>query len=769
MDVIDLKKYPVLILDDTLDAPSHVGKTTQEALAYLEKEGMAVERCYTQKEILDILAHNSISSSGIVADWDTLDAAKIVIGEFIREIRNLNQEIPVFLLTNRHEVEDEVLDELEEINGVLWKYGDTIDFACGRIYEECRDYIYGLIPPFFMELVKYTEKYKYAWHTPGHMGGIAFIKSPVGRIFYDFFGETVFRSDLSVSVPELGSLMDHSAVNGTAEQITAKVFGADESFYVTNGTSTANKMAFMSAVTVGDVCLIDRNCHKSLQHSITLAGAIPIYFRPTRNPYGIIGGIPEAEFSPEAIREKIEQSPLIKDKDVIPGIAVVTNSTYDGLLYNTKKVKDVLGQTDIPILHFDEAWYAYAHFHPFYEGKYAMDKHEAESHPTVFATQSTHKLLAAFSQASMVHVKHGKRTFNRDLFNETFMMHTSTSPQYNMIASLDVATKMMEGMRGTHMVNEAIIQAIEFRKETKKIRRNYVKESMAPTRENWFFDVWQPPTIENIETKTNKGINIRIDETYANEWELAPEKSWHGFKDIDENHMTLDPIKVTVLTPGVTIDGEMTDFGIPAPIVSAFLVQNGVVDEKTGLYNLLFLFSIGVNKSKTSMLLGKLIQFKERFSDNCLVADILPDLVCQSPERYDSVRIQDLAAEMHSFLKAHHASDLQAEAYNALPEQVMTPAAAYHHIVKAHTEEVFLNNIQGRVILTMLAPYPPGIPVVMPGERFTGEHAPIISFLQLLEAFDNQFPGFENDVHGAEVRHVDGKRRYAVNCLKDAE
>jgi lysine decarboxylase len=218
---------------------------------------------------------------------------------------------------------------------------------------------------------------------------------------------------------------------------------------------------------------------------------------------------------------------------------------------------------------------------------------------------------------------------------------------------------------------------------------------MAPTRENWFFDVWQPPTIENIETKTNKGINIRIDETYANEWELAPEKSWHGFKDIDENHMTLDPIKVTVLTPGVTIDGEMTDFGIPAPIVSAFLVQNGVVDEKTGLYNLLFLFSIGVNKSKTSMLLGKLIQFKERFSDNCLVADILPDLVCQSPERYDSVRIQDLAAEMHSFLKAHHASDLQAEAYNALPEQVMTPAAAYHHIVKAHTEEVFLNNIQG--------------------------------------------------------------------------
>jgi arginine decarboxylase len=766
MEFVDLKKYPILVLDDSLDQPSHVGKVTLQGIAFLEGKGASVERCFSGKEILDILSHNSRVASGIVLDWDTLDATKTPLGEFLRDIRNISEEIPVFLLTERHEVEEEMLEELREINAILWKYGDTIDFVSGRILEECRHYIHSLIPPFFKQLVIYTEKYKYAWHTPGHMGGIAFIKSPVGRIFYDFYGENMFRSDLSISVPELGSLMEHSAVNGTAEELTAAAFGADESFYVTNGTSTANKMAFMSSVTHGDVCLIDRNCHKSLQHSITMAGAIPIYFRPTRNAFGIIGGIPLSEFRPESIREKIEQSPLIQDKKSVPGIAVITNSTYDGLIYNVKKIKDLLGQTDIPVLHFDEAWYAYARFHPFYEGKYAMDSHDADNHPTVFATQSTHKLLAAFSQASMVHVKHGKRPFHRDLFNETFMMHTSTSPQYNMIASLDVATKMMEGKRGTHLMNEAMIQAIEFRKEVRKIRREYVNESTEPSRDNWFFDVWQPKTIENLETRTVKGTHVRIDETYASEWGLDPEKAWHGFGKGEENYMTLDPIKVTLLTPGIEASGRMNDFGVPAPLVSAFLIRNGVVDEKTGFYNFLFLFSIGVNKSKTSMLLSKLIQFRQLFSGRCPLEEVLPDLVRQFPEKYRRMSLQDLAAEMHTFLKEHKASELQMRAYDVLPEQVITPTQAYRHIVKTDIEEVFLDQIAGRVILTMLAPYPPGIPVVMPGERLARETDPIIEFLQMLEAFDNEFPGFENEVHGAEVRQVGGKRRYAVNCLK---
>ncbi len=765
MEMIDLANYPVLLYDQSLDTPSHVGKITQGGVDFLRGKGIGVERCFSSEEILDILCHNSPVASGIVMDWDTLDNEKILLGRLLREIRSINPDIPIFLLTNSHEIEDEVFRGMNEIKGVIWKYSDTIDFVAGRIFEECRDYIHSLIPPFFKELVKYTEKYKYAWHTPGHMGGIAFLKSPTGRIFYDFFGENVFRSDLSISVPELGSLMDHSAVNASAEQLTSNVFGADESFYVTNGTSTANKMAFMASVNRGDICLVDRNCHKSLQHSITLAGALPIYFRPTRNAYGIIGGIPRSEFLPETIREKIRQCPLIQDKEALPGIAVVTNSTYDGLLYNVKKVKDLLGEAAIPVLHFDEAWYAYAHFHPFYAEKYAMSSHTAGNHPTVFATQSTHKLLAAFSQASMVHVKHGKKPFKRELFNETFMMHTSTSPQYNMIASLDVATKMMEGVRGRHLVNEAMIQAVEFRKDIKLIRNGYKKDAMPDSEQNWFFDVWQPETIDRLETRNKKGYSVIMDETYAEEWGLDPEKEWHGFRGIDEDHITLDPIKVTLLSPGVAATGEMGDFGIPAPLVSAYLVRNGVVDEKTGFYNLLFLFSIGVNKSKASMLMGKLLRFKEVFSENLPVGEVLPDLEAAHPDRYRGMRIQELAAQMHRFLKEHQASELQMRAYDELPEQAITPSEAYRHIVRENTREVLLDRIEGEVLLTMLAPYPPGIPVVMPGERLTESTRQIVEFMQLLEAFDNEFPGFENEVHGTEVRNVEGKRRYAVNCL----
>jgi arginine/lysine/ornithine decarboxylase len=166
------------------------------------------------------------------------------------------------------------------------------------------------------------------------------------------------------------------------------------------------------------------------------------------------------------------------------------------------------------------------------------------------------------------------------------------------------------------------------------------------------------------------------------------------------------------------------------------------------------------------MLLSKLVQFQQLFSRNCPVEEVLPDLARQFPEKYGKMSLQDLAAEMHTFLKEHKASSLQMRAYDALPEQVITPTEAYGHIIKTNLEEVFLDRIAGRVILTMLAPYPPGIPVVMPGERIASEADPIIEFLQLLEAFDNEFPGFENEVHGAEVRQVDGKRRYAVNCLK---
>lgn len=233
------------------------------------------------------------------------------------------------------------------------------------------------------------------------MGGVAFLKNAAGRIFYNFFGENALRADLSASVQELGSLLDHSGVvGGEAERKAAEVFGADRTYFVTGGTSAANRIVWLGTVTPGDVVLVDRNCHASVMHAIVMTGAVPIYLIPARNEYGIIGPVRSSEFRPEVVAEKVRNCPLIDDPaSQTVRMAVVTNSTYDGICYSAERIEEQLRDTVPPYIHFDEAWSGYARFHPpLYAGRFGMHRAGAAG-PTIFATQSTHKVLAAFSQA----------------------------------------------------------------------------------------------------------------------------------------------------------------------------------------------------------------------------------------------------------------------------------------------------------------------------------------------------------------------------------
>lgn len=311
------------------------------------------------------------------------------------------------------------------------------------------------------------------------MGGTAFQKSPVGSLFYDFFGPNTMKSDISISVSELGSLLDHSGPHKEAEQYIARVFNADRSYMVTNGTSTANKIVGMYSAPAGSTILIDRNCHKSLTHLMMMSDVTPIYFRPTRNAYGILGGIPQSEFQHATIAKRVKETP----NATWPVHAVITNSTYDGLLYNTDFIKKTL---DVKSIHFDSAWVPYTNFSPIYEGKCGMSGGRVEG-KVIYETQSTHKLLAAFSQASMIHVK---GDVNEETFNEAYMMHTTTSPHYGIVASTETAAAMMKGNAGKRLIDGSIERAIKFRKEIKRLRT----ES-----DGWFFDVWQPDHIDTTE------------------------------------------------------------------------------------------------------------------------------------------------------------------------------------------------------------------------------------------------------------------------------
>ena len=686
----------------------------------LEKQGFRLVYPNDREDLLKLIENNA-RLCGVIFDWDKYNL------ELCKEISKLNEYMPVYAFANTYSTLDVSLNDLRmQVRFFEYALGAADEIAA-KIKQSTDEYIDNILPPLTRALFKYAREGKYTFCTPGHMGGTAFQKSPVGCLFYDFFGANTMKSDISISVSELGSLLDHSGPHKEAEEYIARVFNADRSYMVTNGTSTANKIVGMYAAHAGSTVLIDRNCHKSLTHLMMMTDITPIYLRPTRNAYGILGGIPQSEFQRDTIVDRVNATAGA----TWPSHAVITNSTYDGLLYDTDFIKQTL---DVKSIHFDSAWVPYTNFHPIYQGKCGMSGKRTDG-KVIFETQSTHKLLAAFSQASMIHVK---GDINEETFNENYMMHTTTSPHYGIVASTETAAAMMKGNAGKRLIDGSIQRAIKFRKEIKRLRNEC---------DGWFFDIWQPDHIDQAEC-----------------WPLRSDSPWHGFHNIDNDHMYLDPIKVTILTPGMGKEGQMESFGIPASLVAKYLDEHGIIVEKTGPYNLLFLFSIGIDKTKALSLLRALTEFKRAFDLNLRVKNMLPSLYQEAPEFYETMRIQDLAENIHRLVEHHNLPDLMYRAFDVLPTMIMTPYNAFQQELRGNGEEVLLDDCIGRVNANMILPYPPGVPLVMPGEMITEESRPILEFLQMLCEIGAHYPGFETDIHGA-YRQPDG--RYVIKVLKD--
>jgi arginine/lysine/ornithine decarboxylase len=679
-------------------------------------------------------------------------------------IRQQNERMPVFLVADRSAAATVPLSAMQQSDDFIWLQEDTPEFISGRIVAATGRYRQEVLPPLFLALVKFASVHEYSWHTPGHTGGTAFLKSPAGRAFFEFFGENLFRSDLSISVGELGSLLDHSGPIGDSERYAARVFGAHRTYYVTNGSSTSNRVILMASVTRDQVTLCDRNCHKSIEHAMTLCGAIPTYLIPARNRYGLIGPIYPARLGAGAIRESIATNPLVHDGiDRQPVHAVITNSTYDGLCYDVARVEQLLGAA-VDRLHFDEAWFGYARFNPLYRQRFAMHGdpggHDG-GRPSIFATQSTHKLLAALSQASMIHVRDGRRPIDHARFNEAFMMHASTSPQYAIIASNDISTAMMEGAGGEHLTGEAILEAIAFRQMISRIRAEFAAQ------DQWFFDAWQAPDILDPAT----GIRVPFHHASAARlaadpdcWILHPGEPWHGFPDLEDGYCLLDPIKVSILTPGIEEDGSLASWGIPASLVTAYLDRQGIVVEKTGDFTILFLFSIGVTKGKWGTLINAFLDFKRDYDRNAPLEKVLPGIVAAHPSHYAGKGLKDLGDLLFAAMRDSATTHFLTAGFSTLPRPDCSPTHAFEVLVKGAIEPVPLDAIAGRTVATGVVPYPPGIPLLMPGENIGAEDGPVLGYLRALETFDRLCPGFGHDIHGVEV--VDG--RYRILCLNSA-
>lgn len=680
------------------------------------------------------------------------------------KIRETEKTVPIFLLSiEKDHPENFSPAILENTNEVIFLFEESSVFVAGRVESAIRRYRENLLPPLMKSIWKYNEEnHEYSWAAPGHQGGVGFTKDPVGKKFYDFYGENLFRTDTGIERSSIGSLLDHEGAFGESEKYAAKIFGAHYSFSAVVGSSGSNRTIMQAVLSTGDVALCDRNCHKSIEQGLILSGAKPVYLLPVRNCYGIIGPVPMKEMEEKKIRQKIENSPVIADKTSGISYAVLTNCTYDGLCYNARKAEMLLGKyTDC--IHFDEAWYAYARFHKMYEEHFAM-RGSPQDHkgPTIFATHSTHKLLNALSQASYIHIREGRKKIDPFRFNQAYMMHSTTSPLYAISASNDISTAMMD-RSGTLLIGDVIAEAVDFRQAVSRLYQSFTKNG------SWFFKGWAPAkvfdpakgkSVDFADAERNLLIN---DQTF---WRLRKEDPWHGFSQIDDDWVMLDPVKVSILSPGMDENGKFASHGIPAALVAAWLYQDGIVPTRTTDFQLMFLFSMGITKGKWRTLLNSLLNFKKAYDQDVPLNGIFPVLCTKYPSIYGKTTLKELASRMYSFIVRENPQSHLDEAFETLPEQVCCPRDTYEYIVKGEVEFVSSSHLAGRIAANSVIPYPPGIPMLMSGEKFGGtKDAPDAreKYLLSLEKWDDSFPGFEHVIEG--TRKKDGK--YQVLCIKE--
>ncbi len=746
-------RFPIVIIDEDFRSENTSGLGIRALANALETEGMEVVGVTSYGDLSQFAQQQSRASAFILSIDDEefgggspeeTETALKSLRAFVEEIRHKNADIPLYLYgetrTSRHIPND----ILRELHGFIHMFEDTPEFVARHIIREAKSYLDGLAPPFFRALTHYAQDGSYSWHCPGHSGGVAFLKSPIGQMFHQFFGENMLRADVCNAVEELGQLLDHTGPVAASERNAARIFNADHCYFVTNGTSTSNKMVWHSTVAPGDIVVVDRNCHKSILHSIIMCGAIPVFLMPTRNHLGIIGPIPREEFRMENIMKKIEANPFAREaKNKKPRILTITQSTYDGVVYNVETIKDMLdGQIDT--LHFDEAWLPHASFHEFYKDMHAIGKERPRAKESlIFSTQSTHKLLAGLSQASQILVQESETVqLDRDSFNEAYLMHISTSPQYAIIASCDVAAAMMEPPGGTALVEESILEALDFRRAMKKVDQEYGQD--------WWFQVWGP------EHLAEDGMGSRED------WMIRAEDDWHGFGKIEDGFNMLDPIKATIVTPGLSLDGQFGDTGIPASIVTKYLAEHGVIVEKAGLYSFFIMFTIGITKGRWNTMLTALQQFKDDYDKNQPIWRILPEFAAANPQ-YERTGLRDLCQQIHDMYKSYDVARLTTEMYLSDMQPAMKPSDAFAKMAHREIERVSIDELEGRVTSILLTPYPPGIPLLIPGELF---NKTIVDYLKFARAFNEKFPGFETDVHGLVKTTVNGVKGYYVDCVK---
>ena len=650
--------------------------------------------------------------------------------------------------------------DMERIGAVIDVTSTSINNYKGTIEQIVSSYEALILPPFFKALSDYVGDNNAQFDCPGHQGGQFFAKHPTGRAFYDFFGDHIFRADLCNADVKLGDLLIHEGYAHDAQAHAAAVYNADKTYFVLNGTSSANKVVLNALLTPGDIILYDRNNHKSICHGgLVMSGATPIYLETARNPFGSIGGILEHCFDESYIRNLIgEKDPNKAKADRPIRLAVIQLGTYDGTIYNARQVVDKIGHL-CDYIFFDSAWVGYEQFIPMMKDCSPLLLELGPNDPGILVTQSVHKQQAGFSQTSQIHkkdkhIKGQDRYVDHKRFNNSFMMHASTSPFYPLFASLDVNAKIHEGELGKQLWRECIEVGIDARKSVLR-RCKYLRPLV-------------PPVVHGKKWEEGNTQEMANDVSY---FAFEPNAKWHSFKGYGEGQYFIDPCKFQLITPGINVEtGAYEDIGIHANILANYLRENRIIPEKCDLNTILFLMTPAESKAKMDALVDQLVRFEELIDRNAPMEEVLPSIYYSHLDKYKGYHIRQLCQEMHDFYKARNVSTLQQRLFSKayFPEYVMNPQAANFEFQRNKGELVPLDKAEGRIALEGALPYPPGVLCVQPGERWSRTAC---DYFLALEEGINQLPGFAPEIQGVYlIEQPDGsKKAYGYVLKKEYE
>jgi len=658
-------------------------------------------------------------------------------------LQKIGFNLPVFVANAFDEDVLKLPGVTAEINGAPEEWQALEDAALA--YES------ALLPPFFDTLTRYVDMQNSTFACPGHQGGAFFRKHPAGRQFYEFYGENVFRSDMCNADVKLGDLLIHEGSAKDAQKFAAKVFNADKTYFVLNGTSSANKVVTNALLTRGDLVLFDRNNHKSNHHGALIqAGATPVYLEAARNPFGFIGGIDAHCFDDAYLREQIAKVAPHRAQDQRPfRLAIIQLGTYDGTVYNARQVVDRIGHLCDYIL-FDSAWVGYEQFIPLMAGCSPLTLELDANDPGIFVTQSVHKQLAGFSQTSQIHKKDNhirgqKRFCPHKRLNNAFMLHASTSPFYPLFAALDINARMHQGEAGRSMWHECVTIGIDARKAI--LERCEMIQPFLP--EKVHGKLWQTAETEAI----------AADPAY---FSLEPGAKWHGFEGYAQDQYLVDPCKLLLTTPGIdAASGEYTRFGIPATILANYLRENGIVPEKCDLNSILFLLTPAETPEKMAHLVAMLVQFEQHVREDALLAEVLPSVYRKNIERYKGYTLRRLCQEMHDLYVSFDVKDLQKAMFRSacFPPVKVNPQDAHQAYIRGEVELVPIAKAEGRIAAEGALPYPPGVLCVVPGEVWRGA---VQRYFLALEEGINLLPGFSPELQGVYTEEDESGRKHLV-------